>query len=431
MTDHDPLSERELEILRLVATGASNKEIARQLSISANTVKVHLRNIFGKIGASSRTEAAYLARREQWFSAEGPGPSEHSSTASTRSQATRVAGVAVNRWLIGVLGILLAAVIAGATWLLSPPPHEGNHARQEVAPSRWKMMAALPEGRTGVAAVALEDRIVIIGGETVTGVSAEVYSMDPLTDGWVRLQDKPTAVADAEAAVVGGLIYVPGGRLAHGGTTDVLEVFDPSAESWRRAAPVPRPVSGYGLTAFEGRLYLIGGWDGRKALASCYSYDPDSDRWTELPPLPSRRAFAGVAVASGVLYAVGGRDGDQLLDSSVELPLGVSATTRHIEWQAGPSLAEPRSGGALLSVADLLYLFGGSGSTSRAGVLELVPGQDRWSPADDLPTRDWSDFGAARLGPQIVLVGGVEDGHPSTMVASFQAIYTVLIPAVP
>jgi DNA-binding CsgD family transcriptional regulator len=57
------LSERELEILRLVATGAGNKEIAQKLFISTNTVKVHIRNIFNKIGATSRTEAAMYAVR--------------------------------------------------------------------------------------------------------------------------------------------------------------------------------------------------------------------------------------------------------------------------------------------------------------------------------------------------------------------------------
>src|SRR5262245_28469986 len=57
------ISEREREILRLVATGATNQQIAQQLNISANTVKVHLRNIFGKIGAASRTEATLYAVR--------------------------------------------------------------------------------------------------------------------------------------------------------------------------------------------------------------------------------------------------------------------------------------------------------------------------------------------------------------------------------
>src|SRR5450759_355338 len=60
----DELTEREKEILRLLATGASNKDIARQLFISSNTVKVHLRNTFAKIGVTSRTEAAVYAIRE-------------------------------------------------------------------------------------------------------------------------------------------------------------------------------------------------------------------------------------------------------------------------------------------------------------------------------------------------------------------------------
>lgn len=56
------LSDRELEVLRLVAEGQANKEIARALFISEGTVKTHLVHIFGKLRADSRTSAVAAAR---------------------------------------------------------------------------------------------------------------------------------------------------------------------------------------------------------------------------------------------------------------------------------------------------------------------------------------------------------------------------------
>ena len=58
----EPLSERELEVLQLIAAGLSNKEVATSLVVTVGTVKKHLSNIFGKLGVNSRTQAVARAR---------------------------------------------------------------------------------------------------------------------------------------------------------------------------------------------------------------------------------------------------------------------------------------------------------------------------------------------------------------------------------
>jgi NarL family two-component system response regulator LiaR len=58
------LSERELEVLRLLAKGKSNREIADQLVITELTVRTHVSNILGKLHLASRTQAALYALKE-------------------------------------------------------------------------------------------------------------------------------------------------------------------------------------------------------------------------------------------------------------------------------------------------------------------------------------------------------------------------------
>jgi DNA-binding NarL/FixJ family response regulator len=58
----EPLSDREMEVLQLVAAGATNKEIAARLFLAEGTVKNHVTNILGKLGVRDRTQAALRAR---------------------------------------------------------------------------------------------------------------------------------------------------------------------------------------------------------------------------------------------------------------------------------------------------------------------------------------------------------------------------------
>jgi LuxR family maltose regulon positive regulatory protein len=59
----EPLSERELEVLHLMAAGLSNRDIAMRDVVSINTVKTQVRSIYGKLGAHNRADAITAARQ--------------------------------------------------------------------------------------------------------------------------------------------------------------------------------------------------------------------------------------------------------------------------------------------------------------------------------------------------------------------------------
>lgn len=58
----EPLSSRELEVLRLIDLGFSNQQIALKLSIAPSTVKTHINNLYGKLGVQTRVQAVHIAR---------------------------------------------------------------------------------------------------------------------------------------------------------------------------------------------------------------------------------------------------------------------------------------------------------------------------------------------------------------------------------
>lgn len=58
----EPLSEREIEVLRLIASGRTNREIAQELFVALGTVKAHVNNVYRKLGARNRADAVSIAR---------------------------------------------------------------------------------------------------------------------------------------------------------------------------------------------------------------------------------------------------------------------------------------------------------------------------------------------------------------------------------
>ena len=235
------LSDRELEILELVATGISNKEIAEELSISQNTVKVHLRNIFSKLGVSTRTEAALTAIQTNLVEFNGFSPNDVlPSDPNSRRIQVSPAETRVNRWTLSLalVGILFLGLVGMLILLRQDESRvdEISTIAPDVESDRWKELAGLPTARNGLALVTYENLIFAIGGENVDGVTGAAERYDPIDDTWIQLTQKPTPVTDVMGVVVGGKVYIPGGRLPSGELTDKYEVYNPIEDIWEQKA---------------------------------------------------------------------------------------------------------------------------------------------------------------------------------------------------
>ena len=118
MTDNTSLTSRETEILALIAVGKANKEIAADLFISVNTVKVHVSNIFQKIDVSSRTEATLYAIENGIVQSPAATNTQQEDTGSETSGVTseiimgeKPRWLMKNWWVAVLLGFLLLFII--------------------------------------------------------------------------------------------------------------------------------------------------------------------------------------------------------------------------------------------------------------------------------------------------------------------------------
>ena len=221
-----------MEILRLVATGVGNKEIAQKLYISSNTVKVHLRNIFNKIGVTSRTEAAMYAVRAGLVdnvviqaSEEDIDENNNVTAGQARNsipypdKSKRSARSKFRFWLpilfiAGLIGLIFLVWRLNPGFALTSMPTPTLLPIQNTSTPipHWNNLSPLPIARSSLALVVYENQTYAIGGLDSQGVSGEVHRFDPQTNTWVSLSSKPSPVFDIRGAVVNGQIFIPGGR---------------------------------------------------------------------------------------------------------------------------------------------------------------------------------------------------------------------------
>jgi DNA-binding CsgD family transcriptional regulator len=490
INETNQLSEREQEILQLVAAGLSNQQIANQLGISVNTVKVHLRKVFGKIGVASRTEATLYAVRnglvaiervEQYSSethtdsptevllldeveqgevvthpvgAAAPAPADDSERRVTgediaaavpeepvissppppmQPAAVLTAPAWRQKWpllLIAAGLLLLVTIVALQTNGLgrrNAAPDEQAVAQNLVEDEqRWQPLDPMNSPRAGFATAAVGNYIYLIGGENEQGVLDSVERYDHRSATWTSLSTKPTAVADVRAVVIGGLLYVPGGRLGTNDRqiTDAFERYDPVSEEWESLPSLPAPRSAYALVAVEGKLYLFGGWDGTSYRDEVFAYDPDQDTWNTLPAMPTARGYMDAQVVGNMVYVIGGQNEQGVVaNNEVFNPAQINGQP----WSRRAPLPVARSRFSSAAAGSLIHVVGGEATDTQP--LKYDIRTDSWNRFSFPPEAVGSQPGVVLLDELMLIFGGRDDqGAFSAATQAYQALFTVFAP---
>lgn len=408
MADYgESLSQRELDVLRELVGGASNKEIGNNLSISANTVKVHLRNLFTKLGASSRTEAVVIAMK--WGILDGGE--------------------------VPLSIELLEEIVEKETESVQESEEiEFDQGKEFIAQEEF-----LPEEEI--------DPIVAANSsaESFTPTSAIIepthnYSIPMLKTAPVVISSRPRTNQWKLLAVgLGGIVMIltaflmwdwRNGIDGKSMTTTPFVTERWGDTGWSTTFPSTRPSAGFALVAIGPTLYQLSGEVGGKISAESFTYQPSKNLWQPITSKPTAVTDAGAAVLVGQIFMPGGRLKDGLPTASLE----VYSPTNNA-WRSASALPHPIAGATTLAYGEQLYLFGGWDGTHYLNTAYLYdPSSDNWRP---LPPMQHARSHAAGgvIGQSLYVVGGYdgnadlpfcEQFDPNT--ESWQACPPLLVP---
>lgn len=440
MSEDFELSEREIDIIRLVATGASNKEIAQKLFISPNTVKVHLRNIFGKLNVVSRTEATMVAIRMGWVdSPKNENASYELSETINPDEPIEVESLIPNfrrrNWLVA-LGIFLILLIVVNIYFfyirnnaeINNPNANGSSPIQQT--QRWQTLSPLTFGIKNMAAIRYEQNFYVFGGENTEKILDSVFIYDINANIWSEGRKMPASVSKIQSVMYGEKIYIPGGISEGGVVSDTLLVYDPREDVWEQKSNLPYAISRYGMVSLEGKIYLFGGWDGSSYRKEVLIYDPLTDIWEKYSEMPQPLADFGIAAIGGGIHIIGGQNEDGIL-----LIHQIFSPQRVLDaedpWSSGTPLPQLRYGMGVSVLADMIYVVGGENDENpHLPIIQYLAPTDEWVEIDQ-PNEDIGAFSAViPYETRLYVMGGELDSEIKPTNQVFQAVYTILVPVI-
>jgi N-acetylneuraminic acid mutarotase len=202
----------------------------------------------------------------------------------------------------------------------------------------------------------------------------------------------------------------------------VFEVYDPAEDAWTSGASLPAPLGAYAIAAVGDQLYIFGGWDGARYVASTYAYDSRRDAWEERHPMPTARGFAAAGAIGGRIYVVGGYDNRQEYATCEVYDPQADA------WSSCAPMTEARGGIGAGVIQDRLYVVGGGWAGYLSYNERYDPATDTWGRFETPLTLQWRNLGVAALEGDLFAAGGWS-GEPLGVVQTYQAVFKLFLPA--
>lgn len=261
---------------------------------------------------------------------------------------------------------------------------------------RWQPLDGLEVPRDDFGTVVIDDEIWVLGGMTGDrGNRLDTIEVLDTTTGQWRLSEVrlPEGLASFEAAAMGTDIYVFGGLDARSRPSDFAAVLDTETGDWRRLPPLPVARYSHTVTAYDGRIHVIGGEGAAGTVEQVDVFDPTTRSWSRGTPMPHARGSHDAVAADGVIYVLGG-----WLDAEAsDLVQTYDPATG--EWTDEEALPEPMSRAGATYVDGRLWV----SLHQSSYVLDTTDGT--WAPANPL-TLSRHGLGYIPVGDRIYAIGG-------------------------
>jgi N-acetylneuraminic acid mutarotase len=224
------------------------------------------------------------------------------------------------------------------------------------------------------------------------------------------------------------MIYIIGGYGADQIPSTLVQVYDPAANKWKQAAPIPEAMHHHGVAGSDGKIYVVGGFTGtfakRNPITSVWQYDPANDRWEKRAPLPTPRGALAVAVVDGRIYAMGGERFKSTGELTAYEPVADVAVydAKTNAWEVLPPLRYRRDHLVAGAIGGRVYAVGGRDRPNYTlqNIEEFNPATRAWTERAPMPTGR-SGGTAAVLNNRLYIFGG-EGNADNTSLGTFNHV---------